>query len=98
MVIFKNTDKLKVLIYFIQKPFKDSIIKLQACAFELSKKVLKPNGYFLCKLWFGDGISEFQKSLQKHFEKVRIIKPPASRLDSAEIFLFCYNFKNEIKS
>ena len=84
MDIFENLN------FFL---FKDSLIKLQTCAFNLAKKVLKPNGYFLCKLWFGDGTSVFREFLQTHFEKVRIIKPKASRNDSAEIFLFCSNFK-----
>ena len=56
-------------------------------------KTLKINGYFLCKLWFGDGIENFQKELLENFEKVKLVKPPASRSDSAEIFLFCSNFK-----
>ena len=72
---------------------KDSIVKLQMTAFDLSKKVLKLNGYFLCKLWFGDRIELIKKDLLKNFDKVKIIKPPASRSDSAEIFLFCSNFK-----
>lgn len=71
----------------------DSIVSLQHKAFDLSKKLLKPNGYFLCKLWSGDTNTEFIGYLLKYFESVKIVKPKASRDDSSEIFLMCLKFK-----
>lgn len=72
----------------------DAIIELQEKAFNLAKNCLETKGYFLCKIWFGDGTNDFKKKMSLHFETVKIIKPPASRNESAEIFIFCSNFKS----
>ncbi|RNA43329.1 rRNA methyltransferase mitochondrial [Brachionus plicatilis] len=74
----------------------DAIIELQAKAFDMAKQFLDSKGFFLCKIWFGDGTSEFKEKLSKNFESVKSIKPPASRNQSAEIFIFCSNFKSKI--
>ena len=68
---------------------------LQKKAFELAKKFLADKGYFLCKIWFGDSTKEFTRILENHFELVKLVKPDASRGDSAEIFIFCSNFSND---
>lgn len=71
----------------------DCIINLQEKAFNLAKKCLKENGTFLCKLWYGDGINDFTKALNMSFQTVKIIKPDASRSDSAECFILAQKFK-----
>lgn len=71
----------------------DAIIELQEKAFSMAKTILNLGGFFLCKIWFGDGTNDFKTKLSKNFESVKIIKPPASRNESAEIFIFCSNFK-----
>lgn len=73
----------------------DAIINLQKRAFDIAKDFLQQKGYFLCKIWFGDGTNEFTTELAKYFEIVKLIKPAASRTESAEIFIFCSNFKSK---
>ncbi len=73
----------------------DVIIELQRKAFNVAKLFLAESGFFVCKLWFGDTIKDFQAELLKNFEKVKVTKPAASRDDSAEIFLFCSNFNSK---
>lgn len=70
----------------------DNIIILQRKAFELAKQFLNEQGYFVCKLFSGDSVSEFQRELLKNFSQVKVVKPAASRDESAEIFLFCSKF------
>ncbi len=79
-----------------QKTFDhDAIIDLQMQALDLAKKCLKINGNFLCKLWFGDRSEEFVKNLSKTFQTVKIVKPAASRSDSAECFVIALKYKPE---
>ena len=72
----------------------DRLIELQRRAHEVSKLFLVNGGYFVCKLWFGDTVNEFKSELLKNFAYVKTVKPSASRDESAEIFLFCSNFKH----
>ncbi|EGT45546.1 hypothetical protein CAEBREN_04616 [Caenorhabditis brenneri] len=57
-------------------------------AFELSK-----NGVFLCKIWDGSARGEFIRELSNRFSTVKTVKPTACRDNSAELYLFCRNFK-----
>lgn len=71
----------------------DAIIHLQTLALDFSRLHLATDGCFLCKIWFGDSTKEFTAGLEKYFKLVKLIKPNASRVDSAEIFIFCSGFK-----
>lgn len=57
-------------------------------AFELSR-----NGVFLCKIWDGSARGELIRELSDRFSTVKTIKPTACRDNSAELYLFCRNFK-----
>jgi len=67
---------------------------LQKVAFRFSRAHLVAGGSFLCKLWFGDGTKAFMGELAEFFQLVKLVKPQASRSDSAEIFIFCSGFNN----
>ena len=69
------------------------IISLQLKALNLAKQCLKQDGIFICKLWHGDSLQEFSKTLKKNFETVNIIKPSASRTESSEIFILASKYK-----
>ena len=73
----------------------DMIINLQLKAFNLAKICLKPNGTFLCKLWYGDGVEEFTKTLKNNFQTVKIVKPESSRNDSSECFILALKYKSQ---
>lgn len=54
---------------------------------------LKGNGVFLCKIWDGSARGEFIRELSTRFSTVKTVKPTACRDNSAEMYLFCKNFK-----
>ena len=56
-------------------------------------KTLKPGASFAAKLFQGSGSDQYLKSLRKHFEKVLIRKPAASRKESREVYLVAKGFK-----
>ena len=66
---------------------------LAELALEFAVSVLKPNGTFLTKVFTGEGIDEYKKELRKHFAKIIVRKPKASRARSSEIYLMAKGFK-----
>ena len=56
-------------------------------------KTLKPGASFAAKLFQGSGSDQYLKALRKHFEKVLIRKPAASRKESREVYLVAKGFK-----
>ncbi|CAH1785831.1 unnamed protein product, partial [Owenia fusiformis] len=71
----------------------ECIIELCRAALTFSTKVLKPGGTFLCKIWMGAEQSLLEEEIRKHFVTLHKVKPPASRGDSAELFLLGRQFK-----
>ncbi|NNC65432.1 MAG: 23S rRNA methyltransferase [Gammaproteobacteria bacterium] len=59
---------------------------------ELCQKVLRPGGSFLVKLFQGEGFEAFVQTARAQFQKVRLIKPKASRPESREIYLLARNY------
>lgn len=54
---------------------------------------LVKNGVYLCKIWDGSARAEFVRELSDRFSTVKTVKPTACRDNSAELYLFCRNFK-----
>lgn len=71
------------------------IINLAESSLNFAIRILKPGtGTYLTKLWNGVGVDEFKSELvDKYFENVKFIRPPATRSDSTEVFLLARNFK-----
>lgn len=66
---------------------------LQQRAFDFARELLKPNGYFLCKLFQGqESFEEMRGSLQSFFQTVHLIKPSASRSESSETYLLARQY------
>jgi 23S rRNA (uridine2552-2'-O)-methyltransferase len=62
-----------------------------ALAFALQH--LKSDGRFLTKAFQGSGYSQFVQELKRHFARVLVRKPAASRQESAETYLLAYSPK-----
>ena len=62
-----------------------------ALAFALD--VLTPGGAFLCKVFQGRHRARSARGLKKSFAVVRHVKPPASRTDSAELYVLATGFR-----
>lgn len=69
------------------------IIYLAELAFDLVRYVLKTEGTFLVKIFQGAEFQEYLQLLRKHFRRVVIRKPAASRGRSPEIYILATGFK-----
>lgn len=61
--------------------------ELLLTAIELCRKVLKPRGVFLAKMFHGEAFDEVLKALKASFQTVSVRKPAASRGESRENYL-----------
>ena len=68
-------------------------IDLAGQALQLALKLLRPGGNFFVKVFEGDLLNDFTKTVKKHFEAVKFIKPKASRAKSSEIYLLAMKMK-----
>ena len=57
--------------------------------------VLRPGGTFVAKVLQGGTERELLDLLKKRFATVRHVKPPASRSDSAELYVVATGFRPE---
>ena len=62
-------------------------------ALDLCSRVLKPGGNLVCKLFQGEGSDDFIAACRRQFERVRVIKPKASRPGSREVYLVARNYR-----
>jgi 23S rRNA (uridine2552-2'-O)-methyltransferase len=68
-------------------------IDLAAQALRLALSMLRPSGNFFVKVFEGDMLAGFVKTVKTHFEVVKVIKPKASRAKSSEMFLLAMKMK-----
>ena len=66
---------------------------LAELALDLAKRVLKPGGSFVCKIFQGEGSDDFIREARQSFAKVRVMKPEASRPSSREVYLVARNYR-----
>ncbi len=66
---------------------------LAELALDLATRVLKPRGNFVCKLFQGEGSDPFIVAARAQFERVRVMKPKASRGSSSEVYLVARNYR-----
>ncbi len=69
------------------------IMTLVETAFEFAREVLEPGGTFLAKVLQGGTEGALLAALKRDFAGVKHIKPPASRSDSAELYLLATGFR-----
>ena len=63
---------------------------------QFARQLLKPNGYFLCKLFQGqESFQEMRRLLQSLFSIVHHIKPSSSREESPEMYLLALDYRAE---
>ena len=66
---------------------------LAELALDMCREVLASGGDFICKLFQGEGIDEFIAETRKQFERVKVMKPKASRPGSREVYLVARNYR-----
>jgi 23S rRNA (uridine2552-2'-O)-methyltransferase len=69
------------------------IMALAEAALAFAVEVLAPGGAFLCKVFQGGSERALLTELKTRFGIVRHVKPPASRADSAELYVLATGFK-----
>jgi 23S rRNA (uridine2552-2'-O)-methyltransferase len=69
------------------------IIALAEAASDFSREVLAQGGAFLCKVLQGGTEATLLADLKRDFASVKHVKPPASRSDSAELYLLARGFR-----
>lgn len=70
-----------------------SSMYLVELALDMARRVLKPKGDFVAKVFQGEGSDEYIKEVKISFEKVLIRKPAASRPRSREVYVVGKGFK-----
>ncbi len=69
------------------------IMALAELALDFAGRVLAPGGGFVTKVLAGGSEKEFLATLKRDFAQVRHAKPPASRKDSAELYVVATGFR-----
>ena len=69
------------------------IVALAEAALDFAEAVLAPGGCFVAKVLQGGSEPELLKKLRRSFRKVHHVKPPASRADSAELYVVATGFR-----
>jgi 23S rRNA (uridine2552-2'-O)-methyltransferase len=62
-------------------------------ALDTARRLLKPRGSLVCKVFQGEGFDEFVVDARRSFERVRVMKPKASRPGSREVYLVARNYR-----
>jgi 23S rRNA (uridine2552-2'-O)-methyltransferase len=69
------------------------IMALAEAAYHFAVEVLAPGGAFVAKVLQGGAERELLTQLKRDFAQVRHAKPPASRSDSAEVYVVATGFR-----
>ena len=68
-------------------------MNLAELALDLARKVLKRKGSFICKMFQGQGTDDLIMDARNDFERVKLVKPEASRAGSSEVYLVARNYQ-----
>ena len=73
------------------------IMALAEAALEFAVDVLAPGGGFVAKVLQGGSEKTLLDSLRRHFARVVHVKPPASRKESAELYVVATGFRGAVR-
>jgi len=71
------------------------IMGLAETAAAFACDILSPGGAFLCKMFQGGTERDLLDMLKRNFATVKHVKPPASRSDSAELYVLATGFRGD---
>jgi len=69
------------------------IVALAEAAYDFATEILAPGGSLVCKVYQGGAEGELLQRLKRDFADIRHAKPPASRSESAEVYLVAQGFR-----
>lgn len=64
-------------------------------ALDISRRFLKRDGHFVCKLFHSDDFTQLRDEIKKDFQQFHAVKPDSTRKISKEIFLIGLRKKND---
>ncbi len=67
-------------------------LRLVLDAYEIAKRVLKPGGAFVSKVFYGEDVEDIVKGMRREFKFVKLFKPKASRSESAETYIVAVGY------
>lgn len=73
------------------------IMGLLETAWDFAEEVLAPGGTFVCKVFQGGTEGDLLTRMKQCCETVRHAKPPASRKDSAEMYVIAQGFRKPLR-
>jgi len=73
------------------------IVALAEAAYDFAADVLAPGGSFVCKVYQGGAEGALLQRLKRDFAEIRHAKPPASRSESAEVYLVAKGYLRKRK-
>ncbi len=68
-------------------------LHLAHCVADLADKFLPKGAGLLLKAFQGAGFTDFLQSIKQKYDKVRVIKPKASRAQSREVYILATGYK-----
>lgn len=69
-------------------------ISLSMIALGFARQVLRVGGSAVFKVFEGEMLSEFKTELKNSFGRALLSKPTASRQESSELYIVCFDFKS----
>jgi 23S rRNA (uridine2552-2'-O)-methyltransferase len=69
-------------------------IDLATKALEVAQQILCPHGNFFTKVFEGDLLVSYIEKVKRLFEEVKLVKPPASRSKSSEMYILALGLKD----
>ena len=73
-------------------------IALAQAALRVAQALLKPGGHLVVKAFEGEDFPAFLAEMRRHFRSVKPYCPPASRRESAEVYVVAKGFRPEPES
>jgi 23S rRNA (uridine2552-2'-O)-methyltransferase len=70
------------------------LLELALAAIEVCAKILKRDGVFVVKSFHGEAFDELRERLEAVFKKVKVVKPSASRGESAETYVVARSLRH----
>ena len=70
-------------------------IHLTRKAMRIAEGILKPDGWLVLKVFQGSDYGKFLEEVRDIFSFVRVVKPPASRKGSAEVYVVAQGLKSD---
>jgi 23S rRNA (uridine2552-2'-O)-methyltransferase len=74
------------------------IVALAEAAYDFATAVLAPGGAFVAKVFQGGAEGELLAGLKRDFSSVKHAKPPASRAESAEVYVVAQGFRGATRA